>query len=719
MVSSADDLISPLRLNASELFTYPQAEDIVEENPPLFLFKQDASVNNYLIEVYDSDGFLVSSCETIHPYLRLPEPLKPGSYTWRLVIQGSTSKMIPFTLSEYAVPFTPPSAKAILMSIPRERPRHLFESSDISTILAEHSLDLSILKRNISSALSSPMPVPPSFHYNDSALKYRPYFIYFRKIMDRDLVSLALGWALLHSEEAGASAVSRLLLLCTFNPDGPCSIIGPWGDEIGLSFARCLPSIIDLLWDRLDEKQRSFCLKTLSRYAEQCAYRIKKESFLSNPGNSHVARLPAYLGEAAICLAHTGIIPNETLLQWLSLSLEIFSTVFPFYGCQDGGWAEGPFYAASYSKWFLPFFHLVERYGHVNFLVRPFYQRFPLFLAHFCPPNQDSYPFGDGYWNTPDSQEFPGFMAQNPYRHYTNNKLLELYTSLLPVPDHFEMHLLDIFMPSIPPPVHRLPIVFSPSQAFPLSGFLSLHTDLWNPSEDLCLIARGSRYGSVSHQHADQGSFSLKYGGVTLITPSGYYDTQYNSTHHRLWTRTTKAHNSLLINGIGQPDRCPSATARILYAHDGEGAIDATEAYPNLGVLRFIRSFSLKGNRLLVKDDVLLDKPGEITYCLHTPSPLAFQMDSISFCHQGISVQILPITGLLYNPLITDHYDTPMQLTSFPKQWHLYWKTDKKRIHHIEVSFIISPPDTSSVSIASKETVAYQTAEACSVSQDE
>ena len=65
-----------------------------------------------------------------------------------------------------------------------------------------------------------------------------------------------IGHALLNDEAAAAHAKQLFLTLCDWNSEGPCSLEGPWGDEVGLSHARCFPAVFDLLYDVLSENER-------------------------------------------------------------------------------------------------------------------------------------------------------------------------------------------------------------------------------------------------------------------------------------------------------------------------------------------------------------------------------------------------------------------------------------------------------------------------------
>ena len=89
-----------------------------------------------------------------------------------------------------------------------------------------------------------------------------------------------------------------------------------------------------------------------------------------------------------------------------------------------------------------------------------------------------------------------------------------------------------------------------------------MHSDLGNAENDVWMLFKSSPYGSFSHSHADQNSFQVNAYGKSLIIDSGYYP-WYGSPHHNLWTRMTRAHNSILINGRGQPFGTMAASGTI------------------------------------------------------------------------------------------------------------------------------------------------------------
>jgi hypothetical protein len=93
-----------------------------------------------------------------------------------------------------------------------------------------------------------------------------------------------------------------------------------------------------------------------------------------------------------------------------------------------------------------------------------------------------------------------------------------------------------------------------------------------------------SRFGSFSHSHADQNTFQLNAYGRALVIDSGYYP-WYGSPHDHLWTRLTKAHHGILVNGRGQPP----------FEWAANGTI---EDYIRQGVVTIARGQAAKGYNL-------------------------------------------------------------------------------------------------------------------------
>ena len=690
-------ILHQIRTANGQIFPSPRPDEIMYETPPAFCWLKEEGVSSYRITVRNEAGLTVWQGETDRNFIVPDTLLAPGIYEWNLCGEDAERGWQKFTISEEAVEFIRPDAKAIFEAAPTVRPRHLFFEEDIPSILKTHTAALDTLRRNIALAIEEGIPEPPRYHKDENALPYREYFGRHRDFCDRNLIACALGHRLLKDEAAAKHAKELLLALCDWNSEGPCSLESIWGDEIGLSHARCLPAAFDLCYDLLDEKQRVFVARVVALYAAQCERLLSRIDFCQNPGNSHAGRQPAYLGEAALVLKGTGVVPEETLIRWLTFAIDVYGGIFPYFGGPDGSWAEGMFYASSYTKWFLPFFSAVNRFAGVDFLKRPFYQRYVRYLQHFCPPGWEVHPFGDGYWCKPENAEWPGFFAQDPlgvYARRFGSELAKKRQKDTPTPELYLLHLLDTFLP-----VPKESVTAEPEDnmaLFPEAGFAAMHTDLADGENDFACLIHATKFGSGSHRHADQGSFALFCGKTALISPSGYFGREYGTAHHMQWTNATKAHNCVLIDGAGQGIRDFTAAGKIT----GWGKkwnlqwveADLSAAYPMLK--SYTRKYRLFSRTLIVEDRIEAEAPVTVDYLLHALSKPGADGSIAWVERNGKKLRITPVLGDLGPCAVSDEYDTPLNEgvpegfhASMPPQFHMKWQTAAKTRHCIVMRY--------------------------------
>lgn len=696
-------MLEQKRTSGSQIFPAPADGAVIEETPPVFSFLRDGKEKKYRVVVQDRSGKIVFEAETEKNHVVPKEPLKPGKYRWNLLCGEEERGWQEFVISENAAVILRKDAETVFCAVPDVRPRHLFFKEDIPGILKKRKAETEVLKRNIEAACARELPKPPLFYSFEDGLPYREYFGEYREYCDRDMVACALGYALLGDEGAGKKAKELLLTICSWNPDGPCAVNAPWNDEIGLSNARCIPAVYDMLYDILTDQQRYIAEKTIIAYAEQCEERLRALDFAENPGDSHAGRLPAYLGEAALVLKGSTYIKEEILIRWLSYALEIYGGIFPFYGTADGGWAEGPFYASSYTKWYLPFFMAVERFADVRFLDRPFYQRLPQFLLHFAEKERENHPFGDGYWCGSEDPEWKGFFAQNPFRLYAERfgpEEARIKAEQYAAPELFELHLLDVFLPEGRMPERGLTGEACAMAVFEGAGLASCQTNVADQAHGTGLLVRASRFGSVSHQHADQGSFALIRNNKVLITPSGYFGRCWGTKHHRNWTKTTKAHNCILVNGRGQETDSFRAAGRFTdWKHEENKRfflrLDLREAYPMLEF--YERSFELTEKELVIRDEIRSKEACEISWLLHMLDRPALQEDgTLVLEHGGERAVVFSDKAFCGTPDITGRFGTDVNegveeafRVSMEEQYHVTFITQKKKQHYIEVKICI------------------------------
>lgn len=679
-------------------FQFPSEGEVVYENPPTFIWIPVDDAKLYTLTIFDGDE-VFEKIETEHCYSNPSKLLSAKEYSWTVETDtGLLREKMSFSVSEDAIHFERPTADEVFDAYPNERPSYIFSKHDIPALLNERTDALEAIRRNVEIAIPRPLPQMPTYHHRPYSYEFKLYFSEHRLYCDRDLIACALLYALTGDEKAGKKGVELLLKICDFNPQGPCSVDGWWDDETGISNIRCLPPAFDMLYPLLSDRLRGYVASIIAIYASQCENKLKKINYEQNPSNSHAGRVPAYLGGAALVLKGTGVVPDETLKRWLDYALDIYCGIFPYYGGNDGSWAEGIFYATSYCKWFLPFFSAVERYSGKSLFNRPFYHRYTNFLIHFCDRRYENFPFCDGYWETPLSKEWPGFFAQNPFTVYADKfgpslakKRCKEYSKW----DIYYLHLLDLFLPALKVEEQTLATKSENVAFFPDGGFIAMHTDL-ESDNDICVMARASRFSHDSHRHKDQGSFALFCSGVSLISPSGYYGIGYGTNHHMNWTNSTKAHNTILIDGNGQEKVPPlDAVGRFIEVDKENKAcvMDLSSAYPNID--KWHRTLRLSDGYLTVNDKIEAQNEVEITYCLHTLSQPVANGNSVKVERKGVKMSIIPDEHLsLFE--ISDRFDVDVN-DGQPKefhvetqpQYHIYYKTKKSKSHSFEVKYII------------------------------
>ncbi len=685
------------------IFPAPLDGETVEIDPPSLQWVGEPDVMKYRIVLRTASGKILVNHETSKNYLWLHKPLGPGEFVWNVFANDKERGEWRFTVPENARPFVVPTARELLNALPAEHPRHYLRQGDQEELRQRYADKIEILKRNIAMALEQGFMPYPNYYRPDGWVDGRHVLDVEREYLDRNLVACALGYFLLGDKAAGAYAKEAVLRVCEWNPAGPMSVNGKYGDEAALSVCRSLPFSVDLTWDLYDERERDWIQDTLLGHGRQIMARAIRHNFHCKPGQSHIGRMPGYLGEIAIVLAKEAPAEAE---RFLDFALEIYATLFPHYGGKDGGWAEGPFYASTYTKWYLPFFLAVERATGFTFLNKPFYRRVSQFFMHFCQPGQEVHAFCDGHWDT--HLEWPGFQAQDPFALYAERFGPQLARDFarqsLQNIDYFRLHLLDQFLPPMP---HQDDGAAGPAEnfhVFPDTGFVSMHTDLAHPSRDIAVFARCSKWGSASHQHADQGNFAILIGGRGFIHPTGSFGYRYGEPHHREWTQQTIAQNCFLIDGVGQQNFSADAFGRLLsYGSEGNRSqvvMDLSPAYPALTRAERTLVFTACSEDtaiLELRDIIEAEHPVALDWRLHSYTAKPEQDGEFLLLKRETGTVRFQIHETPESYWMNDRYQFPLDgpdlspsvQRELPTQYHLNWHFAPATRHIITATFLI------------------------------
>ncbi len=227
----------------------------------------------------------------------------------------------------------------------------------------------------------------------------------------------------------------------------------------------------------------------------------------------------------------------------------------------------------------------------------------------------------------------------------------------------------------------RPPADIAQARAFPDTGVVTAYDRFYDHASPR-IFFRSSPWGSQSHSHSDQNMFVIHAGGEILAADVGYY-TYYGDTYHTIFSRATPAHNTLLINGEGQP-KSGEAPGRISAFFDSPEFVyfagDASKAYSS-ALTRFDRRvLFIRPDTFIALDDVATTGPSKFQWLLNT-----FAKNEIDAAARVITVpqqnMRLRVQHLLPEKIdYTQNNDRPAPIQTkiwarvteaFPQFWHL------------------------------------------------
>lgn len=422
-----------------------------------------------------------------------------------------------------------------------------------------------------------------------------------------------------------------------------------YNDEAHFRLWRTLPLVYDQIRDQLtsDEKQTVLAHfkirgdRSVAWIKKSKVERIRRNSLAENAA-SHPVRFMAMTGLSGLALWDD--LPEAR--DWWRLAYIFYRDQFSPWGGDDGGWAEGNAY------WRGTFEHAAFQdallaIGDPLAYASPFWKNSPYFALYNVQPYLHTI-FGDtsnaGRFNldpnVADYMDHAARVLQNGYfRSYA-----ALCRDQRPRPEERGLAGLDRvyptacellvrdFIASSRPLLARELCELPQERFFGDVGWVSMHSALGRPEDDIQITFKSSPYGSFSHSHADQNAFILNAFGEGLAINSAYRE-YHRSPLHKEWTWQTKSKNALLIDGQGQKPQDKLATGKITRFEVSDRCVwttgDATVAYQTMQpagrVERVTRDLVFVDRRyLVVRDRVKLATPARISWLLHAEKNLSW-----------------------------------------------------------------------------------------------
>lgn len=648
----------------------------------------------YRLKVADAAGRIAYESPVIEDPAHVPATVLPeGRYTWTVEALDRKGRLSDtraaqsFTIEQGAKPMPWIPARELLARVPAEHPRLIFTKAQLpeirATLATTRKGAFESLRRAAKSALKLKAPPEPDYDKMTDAserrMAYQESFRQIREYHTDGMVTLSLMHVLSGERKYGEVAKQILLGAAKWDPEGVSSVMGRYGDEIGLGLVKSSAQVYDWIYDLLSPDERRQVQKMLIARADQMLRRLEKRDFLARPEESHAGRLPGYMIEHAIALAEQ---PRAEV--WMDYAMRVYLTVFPHWAGKDGGWAEGVPYGLAYNTIYLMPFESLRSATGFDLWQRPFYRKVRYFFLYQIAPRGEIMPFGD----TEDAG-VPGraggvrgllmFHALR-YQDPIVRGWVDLLVDSAGRPAR-ESALPGLILPDTVAP--QSPAALKPDAAFRGVGWAALHSDLARPERDLMVAFKSSPYGGVSHSHCDQNSFALMKGGRALAITGGPRYPTHGSPFHRNYAQQTLAHNAILVDGQGQR-RSGAANGCLAdfqsTPHFGYVCGDATAAYAGLLTRARRHVLLVRPDTVVIVDDLAAPGPSRFQWLLHAREKLEIDAPSQQFLSRrgDASMRVNLVTADGFEFAQTDAW--PMDpKEGFPKlkkpdpdkEWHL------------------------------------------------
>ncbi len=555
-----------------ELPAYPEDGKPPGVNPPGFCWTPLERARSYRLELRRGARVVLSTPPLASTVYAHPKTLRPGAYSWQVVYLDDAgaplgvSKTRAFTLRPGLPELPMPDVARLKTQLAKVHPRLFLAGPRLRQIQAaarsgqvgRWTAFLAAADRALE---EKPYPEPaPYANGVFTADEWRRIYAP-GKIGSAHLARTALAYKLTGEPKYLEGARRWMMNLAAWDPKGttshglPLADGSEGNDEASMPMLERMAMGWDWIGDRLSPAERAKVLEVMTERGNQVLRLLHKQDFLSHPFSNHEGRVLAFLGLAG--LSFLGDLPDAE--RWLDYVLRCYLTSYPAWGGDEGGWAQGASYWSSYLYWLTTFAEALRGVAGVDILQRPFYRHTGYFAVFMHPPYSPRGAFGDGGYHPPSET---GRMLLEYFAQTFRDPVLSWQARSIQVApesadalrwrEWFMEDAASVWRATGSPVPPQPPAGLEGSRHFADIGWVAMHTALGDAREDVWALFKSSRFGSFSHSHADQNTFQLNAYGRALLIDSGYYP-WYGSPHDVLWTRQTRAHNGILVNGRGQP----------------------------------------------------------------------------------------------------------------------------------------------------------------------
>ncbi len=523
----------------------------------------------YRIRISQDSSFRqgVITAERDWAFFNPSRPLEKGKWYWQYAYinegKEDRSPVYRFYVDEDSREFNPPSFKEAVKAFSSEHPRVLLDKKDWDAIIERNKTNPEAYSYILKSEESMKHPLLHLSQEIDTSglqgltneVQWKSALIReSRKIVDREernIESMVRAYLLTKDRKYYEEAMRRLTEILSWK--GSRYFAGDFNLSTILSMST---SAYDAFYDLLTPEEKALLLGTIretgsfffDEYVNHLENRI---------ADNHVWQMTFRILNMA-AFATLNELPEAA--RWADYCYNFWISRFPGLN-SDGAWHNGDSYFHVNIRTLVEVPAFYGRITGFNYFDDPWYNKNALYVIYHQPPFSKAAGHGNshetqlkpsgarvGYadalareCNNPWAAAYVGYIQEREpdifrsafegksgdltwYRCITNKRFPEVNVSLLDLPS---------------------------TRVFNETGVATMHTAPGQPEKNAMLSFRSSPYGSTSHALANQNAFNTFYGGKPIFYSSGHR-TGFTDDHCMYAYRNTRAHNTILVNGMGQ-----------------------------------------------------------------------------------------------------------------------------------------------------------------------
>ena len=503
--------------------------------------------------------------ETRWPFFNPEEDLTPGLWYWQYgyIINGKTewASVQQFTVEANPEKFCPPSLKKVLSCLPQTHPRvwvaadewDNFRKSSQSKV--EYQWYTEYAEKVLKEPMQSANDINSQLADGLTNKKQREVLLLreSRRVIGKEETNVEMlicSYLLTKDKRFSTEALKRIFEIIEW--DKSANVKGSFNAATILSLcSMAYDSFHNLLTDGQKQKLLQQIKKSGNSFYKGFNNRLE-----NHIADNHVWQVTLRIFTMAAFSVYGDLPEADT---WIDYCYNIWLARFPGLN-QDGGWHNGDSYFMVNTRTLIEVPYLYSRLTGFNFFKDPWYQASIYYTIFQQPTFSKSGGNGSSHQNVlrPGSVRIGQLdalarLTGNTYAADFVRRTLKvephcLKNSLLAQPGNLAGFRLQCNRP-LPEGegLTGLPMGY----VLPQTGLASFITNWDRTARSAMLSFRSSPYGSTSHALANQNAFNTFYGGLSLFYSSGHH-TAFVDKHSLFCERATRAHNTILVNGMGQ-----------------------------------------------------------------------------------------------------------------------------------------------------------------------